>query len=397
MKPVSILDIGSSKVVCLMGSRAARGGTVVHGTGVAAYSGYADGAFFDEKELEQAIVSAVKEAEVMSRRRIREVALSVPAPFSRLVLATGSLRFVDEVRITPEHTDELIDLSLEHVQVPGYRLMHSTPVVYTLDGYETAEKPEGKRAGSISAKVSHLYVKNEYIALIARILRGLSIEVTMSVSTPLSVSMLLIPEEERIRPAVLIDVGYLHTDVSLAENNAITNMTSIDMGGAQFASDLSFGLDIPFPDAEQVKRKYSFLVDDSDDDVVVVYMPQGAKRVRREVIELIMTARAEEFAGLIRDALERMGIRPEQQPVCYLTGGGFSMMRGGAEFLRSELGMRVRRDRPFLPTMDTPNYASAFGTLEFVLRELHGDEEEPVRETKEKQGIIKQVRKIFNK
>lgn len=380
-----------------MGSRAARGGTVVHGTGVKEYSGYGDGAFFDEKDLENAIVSAVKEAEEMSRRRIREVALSVPAPFSRLVISDASIRFEEgTTRITAEHTDDLIDLSLEKVHVPGYRLMHSTPVVFALDGYESAEKPDGKRADEIYAKISHLYVKNDYYLLVSRILKSLSIEVAMSVSTPLSESMLLIPEEERIRPAILIDVGYLHTDISLAENNAITNMTSIDMGGAQFASDLAFGLDIPFQDAEVVKRKYSFLQDE-DSDICTIHMPQGAKRVRREVIDLIIEARAEEFSGLISQALERLGVRTETLPVSYLTGGGFSMMRGGAEYLRQTLGLRVKRDRPFMPSMDTPNYASAFGTLEFVLRELHGDEEEPASENNEKKGIIRKVRKIFNK
>ena len=67
MRPAAILDIGSSKIVCLCGSTAVRGGTVVHGAGVCAYAGYESGEFLDIKSLDEAIVSAIRDAEEMSR------------------------------------------------------------------------------------------------------------------------------------------------------------------------------------------------------------------------------------------------------------------------------------------------------------------------------------------
>ena len=70
MRPAAILDIGSSKIVCLCGSTAVRGGTVVHGVGVSDYAGYESAEFFDERSLEEAIVACVREAEQMARIRI---------------------------------------------------------------------------------------------------------------------------------------------------------------------------------------------------------------------------------------------------------------------------------------------------------------------------------------
>ena len=80
MKPAAVLDIGSSKIVCLCGSFASHDGMTVHGVSVCPYGGYQDGAFTDHRSLHNAIVDAVSRTEQEARIRIREIALSVPAP-----------------------------------------------------------------------------------------------------------------------------------------------------------------------------------------------------------------------------------------------------------------------------------------------------------------------------
>ena len=376
MKPTAILDIGSSKIVCLCGSAAVRGGTVVHGAGITDYSGYSEAEFHDTKDLEDAIIYAIRDAEEMARVRIRDIVLSVPGPFTKLVLTDASIRMESKKdRISEDDIDELISLSLAKAHAPGYALMHSTPVTFTLDGYKTSEVPQGQHAGEVSAEVSHMYVKEEFLDLITKILRRLSIEISMCVSTQLAESLLLIPEEERIRPSALIDVGYTHTDISLIENSALTAMRTIDIGGYQFASDLSFGLDIPLDAAEQVKRKYTFLQED-ESDTITIRMLTGVKTVDRSVVDYIMDARANEFAGLLQKELRSFGIRPEIRPIVYITGGGFAMMRGGSEFLRHHLEINIRRDMPYMPDMDTPNYASAFAALDFILRASSENQDE---------------------
>ena len=307
MRPAAILDIGSSKIVCLCGSTAVRGGTVVHGAGVCAYAGYESGEFLDIKSLDEAIVSAIRDAEEMSRIRIRDIVVAVPAPFSKLIVTAATIRLDPrKERIKADDIDELISLSLAKARAPEHVLMHSTPISYTVDGYTSSEAPEGKRAGELSAEVSHMYVQERFLNTISEILKTLSIEISMCVSTPLAESLLLIPEEERVRPAVLIDVGYTHTDVSLVENAALTNLTTIDMGGAQFASDLAYGLEIPLETAEQVKRKYTFL-QEGEDKVETIRMVTGVKRVEHGVIELIVGARADEFVDLLKRSLRMLG------------------------------------------------------------------------------------------
>ena len=91
MKPAAVLDIGSSKIVCLCGSFVNRDGITVHGVSVCPYNGYQAGAFSDHRSLHNAIVESVSKAEQETRMRIREAAISVPAPFSKIILTEATL------------------------------------------------------------------------------------------------------------------------------------------------------------------------------------------------------------------------------------------------------------------------------------------------------------------
>ena len=394
MKPIAVLDIGSSKIVCLCGSTSGRDGTVVHGAGIVEYSGYANCTFYNPSDLEASVISSIRQTEENARIRIRDIVLSVPAPFSKLVVTESSIRMEStKERVSASDIDELISLALSKANSPGYILMHSTPLSFCVDGYETPDVPQGKRAGEVKAKVSHMYVEEGFLKTITEILDKLSIEISMCVSSQLAESLLLIQDEERIRPAALIDVGFTHTDISVVENSALKMMKTIDLGGFHFTNDLAYGLDIPFSVAEQVKRKYSFLEEGSNNEVTI-RMLTGVKTVSQKAVDLIMEARADEFVELIGSTLLEFHIRPDTKPAVYLTGGGISMMRGGSEYLRQMLGLNIRRDMPYIPDMDTPNYASAFGTLDFVLKTTSQSNDD-LHSTEDDRNVFDKIKDLF--
>jgi len=373
LKPAAVLDIGSSKIVCLCGSFVNRDGITVHGVSVCPYNGYHNGSFSDHRSLHNPIVESVSKAEQEARMRIREAAISVPAPFTKIILTEATLPIGSRSkRVLAEDIDDVISLSLKKVKLSGYVLMHSTPVSFTVGGVVSSALPTGAKTEELGALVSHMYVQEEFVRAMEQALSPLDIEISMSVSSQLSAALAVIPEKERVRPAVLIDVGYTHTDVSIVENAALTDMRSIDVGGKHLTSDLAFGLDIPLETAEQVKRRFVFLQEPLS-STEIVRMPNGAKRVDHAAIELILEARAGELVSLIRASLKEMGISPEASPVTYLTGGGIAMMKGGIEYLSRGLQLNIQRDTPWVADMDTPNYTSSFSALDFVLRATSDD------------------------
>jgi len=373
LKPAAVLDIGSSKVVCLCGSFVNRDGITVHGVSVCPYDGYQNGAFPNHRSLHNAIVEAVSRTEQEARMRIREIALSVPSPFCKIVMTEAALPIGSRnKRVMAEDIDDVISLSLKKVKLSGYVLMHSTPVSFTVGGVVSSTLPAGTKTEELGALVSHMYVQEDFVKTIEQVLSSLDIEISMSVSTQLCGALAIIPEKERVRPAVLIDAGYTHTDVSIVENAALTDMRSIGIGGRHFTSDLAFGLDVPMETAELVKRRYVFLQEPLS-STEIVRSPSGAKRVDHAAIELIVEARASELVSMIREALREMGVSPEASPVTYLTGGGIAMMKGGIEYLKRGLQLSIQPDTPWVADMDTPNYTSAFAALDFVLRATGDD------------------------
>lgn len=393
MKPAAVLDIGSSKVVCLCGSFVNRDGITVHGVSVCPYRGYQNGAFSDQRSLNNAVVEAVSKAEQEARMRIREVAVSVPAPFCKIVMTEAALPIGSRgKRVMAEDIDDVISLSLKKVKLGGYVLMHSTPVSFSVGGVMSSTLPTGAKTEELGALVSHMYVQESFLESMEQALTPLDIEISMSVASQLCGALAIIPEKERVRPAVLIDVGYTHTDVSLVENAALTDSKTIDIGGKQIASDLAFGLDVPIETAEQVKRRYVFLQEPLS-STEIVRTPTGAKRVDHGAIELIIEARAGELVSMIRAALKEMGISSEASPVTYLTGGGIAMMKGAIDYLKRGLQLSIQRDTPWVADMDTPNYTSAFAALDFVLRAIGDD----VVNNTAPASLIDRLRNLFTK
>lgn len=398
MKPAAVLDIGSSKVVCLCGSMADGDGIVVHGAGVCTYEGYRDGAFIDKQSLHNAVVEALQKAEQESRIRIRDVALTVPAAFSDLLLTDATLSLGKPRKTEAADIDRLIALSLEKCKKkPGYTLMHSTPVFFLVDGVSSTEVPEGITTDEISALISHMFVQEAYIRTVQESLDDMGVEISMCVSAQLGESVMLIPEKERVRPAVLIDVGYHQTEISVVENTALTAISTLPIGGYQFASDLSFGLDVPMDAAEQAKRRYVFSLDLQEKNEVL-RTAAGSKKVSRSAISYIIEARATELAGMLRREMENMGVNLDARPAVYVSGGGLLMMRGGLDFMRKALNLPLKRDMPWTPRLSSPNYCSAFGALDFVLKANRPQEDTTASGSEEKLGsLLKKIKEFFMK
>lgn len=398
MRPAAVLDIGSSKVVCLCGSMGEGDGIVVHGAGVCPCEGFRDGAFLDKQSLHNAVVEALQKAEQESRIRIRDVALTVPTCFSDLILTDATMSLGKTRKTEGADIDRLIALSLDRcTKKPGYTLMHSTPVFFLVDGIASTEVPEGIVTDEVSALISHMFVQEDFIRTVQESLDDMGVEISMCISAQLGESIMLIPEKERVRPAVLIDVGYHQTEISVVENTALTAVSTLPVGGYQFTSDLAFGLDVPMEAAEQAKRRHVFSLDVQDKEEIL-RTAAGSKKVSRSAIAYIIEARATELARMIREELNHLGVNMDARPAVYVSGGGLLMMRGGLDFMRKALNLPLKRDMPWTPRLSSPNYCSAFGALDFVLRANKPQEDAAVSSSEEKfDSLLQKIKDFFTK
>lgn len=398
MKPIAVLDIGSSKVVCLYGKIADRDGILVSGVGVASCEPYLGSEWTDKQGLHDAIIEVIQKAEQEANTRFREVALTVPTAFSRVVLSDITVSFGDRPRIVEQSDiDSLLESAAKKVEYPaGMQLINSTPVFFLVDGVTSAESPIETETEELSALVSHIFVKTEFIDTIQDILDDIGVEFSMFINSMHGEALMLIPEQERVRPAVLIDVGYRQTDLCVIEGTAVTALSSIPVGGYQFASDLAFGLEVTQESAEQAKRRFVFSLDYGD-KTEILRTESESKRVALDTIAYILEARAADLADLIREELEHMNVNLSARPVIYLSGGGLLMMRGSLDFLKKSLALPIKRDMPWTPRLSSPNYCSAFGALYFALRFSHPEETAAAASADEKPSILTILKNFFTK
>jgi len=367
LKNAVVLDIGSSKVVSICASRIGLDGLAVHGADIRSYNGYRFGEFSDISNIKQVVLDSLKATERECGFYLRDVVISIPAPFTELVIGTGKLSFESAPkRITGADIDKLISASLPQAPPEGCRLIHSTPFSYVVDGAKKEELNADTSAAVIEAEVSHVYARESFLKPVQEAIKQADMRPGVSISTQLGQALMLIPEKERQKPTVLLDVGYTHTDISIVLHSAIVAQKTLEVGGMHLAGDLAYGLDVPIAIAEPVKRRYVFSLD-YQDSIELVRTPQGTYSVERSLIQYIIEERAHELCYMIVDAIAELGIAAACKPAIHLTGGGLALMRGSLEYLEKMLGLSVRRDMPWMPRMNSPNYASTFGTLEFAL------------------------------
>lgn len=364
----TILDIGSSKVICLVCGIDNSDNIIVHGAGIQEYLGYRRGEFADEQHLRDAVASAVEMAEMEARCRIRDVAVGVPAPFTRLELVPVTIQIESKNgRITEADIEKLLDKSAEYEPPEGFEIIHSTPVEFTVDTIPRLDVPVGASAKELGATISHVYIESRFKSIMTEALIRLDIKASLYIGLPLSEGLFVIPEQDRKEIAILLDVGYSHTDISVIHNTALVKKASIDVGGMHITNDLAYGLKLPKTMAENVKRRYVYSLDYQDSIDNIRVPGGGVIRIEHEVIQFIIESRTRELAALINDAIESMGIKLSNQIPVYLTGGGIALMRGSCEYLEHQLGVEIRIRMPWMPRLSSPNYASAFSVMNFVV------------------------------
>ncbi len=363
----AIIDIGSSKILCLICSANQGENMIVHGAGIKEYGGYKKGEFESEQGFSDAIVEALDMAEQEARHRVREISVGVPAPFMRVQLQDGAVE-VKGKRVEYADIEKLLNASTAFDKPEGYALMHSTPTGFLVDGAFRPDMPIGITAKSLSARVSHVFVNSHFQSLVSDALKRIGLDADMYIGVPLSEALFVIPEAERIHGAVLLDVGATHTDVSYVQGNALLACKSIDVGGIHFTSDLSYGLRTQTAIAEGIKRRYVYALD-YQDSVDIVRVPGGGTiKVEHAAIQYILEARTKELADIIVRALLDMGVQLSTDLPVYLTGGGISLMRGSCEFLEHTMGIPIQVRMPWMPRLSSPNYASGFSVMDFVIR-----------------------------
>ena len=369
---VTSLDFGTSKIVTLVAENSGAQRCDIVGAGIVTYNGFLEDGWNNPAEIDDCIREAISQAEQQSHHKIREVNIGVPGAFTKVyvtearVSLTGADPHVtaNDVRAVFKKATE--NLGLE--TLPG-EIINSSPAWFRVDDGKKTLEPVGLKGRELTALISFVIGNRFFLDDVTTRLRNMDIKPKHFFSTPAGEAMLYLPEEDRDRTAVLIDIGYLNTEVMAVEGDALIFHKCIDLGGGHIAADLAEALDISFKNAEEkIKQPFVYSQSATPETYEIPAMnEQPARSFTRDEVAPIITARVDEIAAEIKKALEESGVKLGNWSNVYLTGGGVAFNRGGKDYLSAKLGRPVRDTPKRTVKMSSPIYTSTMGLMDLII------------------------------
>lgn len=366
---VAAMDFGTSKIVTLVAENSGSQRCDIVGAGIAPYDGYLEEGWNNPGELDKAIRASVAEAESQSHHRIREVNVGVPGAFTKVYATEARIDLKGtDPRVNPGDIKAVFKKAAEDLgQFPGI-VVHRSPAWFRVDDGKRTLEPVGLKGRELSALVSFVVANQFFLDEINNRLTEMGITVSGFFSTPTGEAMLYLPEDDRDRMAVLMDIGYLNTELMVVEGDAVIYHDTIELGGGNIAAELALGLDIPLESAEKLKRQYVYGIA-STGDTYDIPAAEGGKPLSfpKEKVAEIIEPQVDKIADAIKSSLEESGIRLGNWSNFYLTGGGLSFNRGGKDYLSSRLERPVRETPKRTTKLNSHAYSSTLGLMDLII------------------------------
>lgn len=361
----AILDIGSSRISAMIGRRGVNNTINILGRGDCEYSGYEDGEFYRPDELINVVSKAISAAETDANMKIRHLFIGVPGQFSVTQCKDVTMSLGRRRRVTEDDIDKLFAQGGDFGDDDEYVLVNSQPIYFTLGDERKMIQPVGLTAARLSGYVSYVLADKKFIQTFERIAEDLGIESVDFVSSLLSEVLFLFDSVDRDRYAVLVDVGYIVTDIAVARGDGIIRQFSFSLGGGHFTQDLHDDLSIRFSLAETLKRKVVLNLEFSPDDTYDLPIKDRGMSLSATHVNDIITARMNKLAKTINKCLASCDLPPST--TYRLTGGGISYMTGAVDYLSKKTDRQFEIIAPDLPQANKPHLSSALSLMDMVL------------------------------
>ncbi|MCA0994179.1 cell division protein FtsA [Alloyangia pacifica] len=387
---VAVLDVGSSKIACLVlrfdgsdqgedsgvGSLAGQAGFRVIGAATTRSRGVRFGEIAAMNETERAIRTAVQAAQKMAGIRVDHVIACFSGAEPRSYGLDGHVS-VDGSTVTEQDVARVLSACDVPEVGHGREVMHAQPVNFALDHRSGLSDPRGQIGRELTCDMHMLTVNAQAIQNLAHCVKRCDLELAGIASSAYVSGVAALVEDEQELGAACIDMGGGATGVSIFMKKHMIYGDAVPMGGDHVTGDISMGLQIPMAMAERIKTFYGGVHATGIDDREMIEISgdtgdwhHDRRQVSRAELIGIMRPRVEEILEEVRACLDAAGFEhlPSQQIV--LTGAASQIP--GLDGLASRiLGSQVRLGRPMrvhgLPQAATgPGFASAVGMCLFA-------------------------------
>ncbi len=363
----AIIDIGSSTIVALVGEHGVNNTFRILGKGDVSYAGFQNSEFLEPENLKYVIAAAISNAEITSDTKITSVYVGVPGEFCANVTKSVNLSFPRPKKISSFDIDNIFKTGNTFANEPNYSVINKSVIYYEIDGVKRVTDAEGLKAKSLVGNISYILANRQFLNIMKSIFKDLKINVDGFISSNFAECLYLFEPNVRDRYALLVDVGYITTNVALVRGDGLLFLNSFSMGGGYITSDLSECLKISFSEAERLKHKVILGWNPSPIDTYEIEGDEIFQTYSAKATNDIVSDRVEMICEYIVKCLDNCAYDlPDFLPV-HITGGGFNFIKGIKNVIVKALKRQVVLISPKLPNVNRPDYSSEVGLLNMVL------------------------------
>jgi len=370
--PFGVLDIGSTKVACLIGRTESDGSLRVLGSGFTRSRGVRGGGITDLDEAERAVRAAVALAEEMADYRLRTVTvnLSCGHPESRLFNVQWP---VGGRPVTEADVRRVITEGRARAISEGRETIHSLPLSFSVDETVGVVDPRGHHCDQLSARLHVVDALSMALRNLGAAVGRCDLEISEVVSAPFAAGLSCLVEDERDLGATVIDMGGGTTSLAVFSEGQLLHTAQVPVGGLHVTRDIAGVISTPIDNAERLKTLYGNAHASPDDEREILAVQQIGEedhqfaKIPRSMVVGIIRPRLEETFEMVRDRLDGAGLGRVASSRVVLVGGA-SQLVGVRDLAARVLNRPVRLGRPsgmrgLAEAASGPAFATALGML----------------------------------
>jgi cell division protein FtsA len=373
------LDIGTSKVLAIVGEVSPIGDVEVIGVGHHPSRGMKRGVVVNIESTVQSIQRAVEEAELMAGCQIHSVYAGIAGNHINSFNSHGIVAIKDK-EVNSGDVHRVIEAARALAIPTDQKVLHVLPQEFVIDKQDGVREPIGMCGVRLEAKIHIVTGATSAAQNIIKCVRRCGLEVDEIILEQLASSISALTDDEKELGVCLVDVGGGTTDICVFTDGAIRHTAVIPIAGDQVTNDIAVALRTPSQHAEEIKKKYGCALTELARRDETIEVPsvgdRPPRKLSRQTLAEVIEPRIEELYGLVLAELRRSGFEEMIGSGVVLTGGS-SRMEGMIDLAEEVFHMPVRLGVPqyvggLTGVIQNPIYATGVGLVLYGAKSREG-------------------------
>ena len=377
MDPVAALEIGTSKIIAMVGETREDGNVMITGVGERPSSGVRKGEIIDLESATLCAKSVLAEAEETSNVALGQVFMAASGGHIRGLVNRGAIPLRDsDGLVSEEDVDQVMELA-RAVNLPADReVIHTICRHFCIDDQERVIKPEGMAGAKLSVDMLVLHGVRGLLRNTVRVVEQIPMEVQDVAFSGLCSALSVLTAEQKKSGVVVVDLGGGTTDYMAYAGGVVACGGALGVGGDHVTNDLAIAFNIPMGRAEKLKQEIGSATIPSVLDPAKVSLPAEVgfpgRTINVRPVHTVINARMDEVFQMIKKRLDDDNVLPMVGAGVVLTGGG-AHMKGVTELAETVFGVPCFIGAPrgitgIAVATDGPEYAACCGLVQYGFR-----------------------------